>query len=52
MALFEFGYVTPAGVLAQVTKMPLDPAQQRALRATIRRWAKAVRDHGRDLPEA
>lgn len=52
MALFEHGYVTPAGVLGLVPLMPLDNPQQRALRATIRRWAKAVRDSGYDLPEA
>lgn len=52
MALFEHGYVTPAGVLELVPFMPLDDTQQRALRATIRRWAKAVRDAGHDVPEA
>lgn len=52
MALFEHGHVTPAGVLEFAPFMPLDNKQQRALRATIRRWAKAVRDAGHDLPEA
>lgn len=52
MALFEHGYVTPADVLELVPFMPLDATQQRALRATIRRWAKAVRDAGHDVPEA
>lgn len=52
MALFMHGYVTPAGVLELVPLMPLDSLQQRALRATIRRWAKAVRDSGHDLPES
>ncbi len=32
--------------------MPLDDKEQRALRATIRRWVKAVRDAGHDVPEA
>lgn len=52
MALFEHGYVTPAQALPLVPTMPLDDKEQRALRATIRRWAKAVRDAGHDLPEA
>jgi len=52
MALFEHGYVTPAGVLELVPFMPLEDKQQRALRATIRRWVNAVRDAGHDLPEA
>lgn len=51
MALFEHGYVTPAQVLAVVPTMPLDDGQRRSLRATIRRWAKAVRDAGYKLPE-
>lgn len=51
MALFEHGYVTPAQVLAVVPTMPLDDRQQRSLRATIRRWTKAVRDAGCNLPE-
>lgn len=52
MALFEHGYVTPASVLELVASMPLDILQKSALRATIRRWAKAVRDTGHDVPEA
>lgn len=52
MALFEHGYVTPARVLELVPIMPVDDKEQRTLRATIRRWAKAVRDAGHDLPEA
>ena len=51
MALFEHGYVAPARVLELVPLMPLDDKQQRTLRATIRRWAKAVREAGHDLPE-
>lgn len=50
MALFEHCYVTPARVLELVSLMPLEGMQQRALRATIRRWAKAVRDAGHDVP--
>jgi len=51
MALFEYGYVTPAQVLSVVPTMPLDDKEQRSLRATIRRWAKAVRDAGHNVPE-
>lgn len=51
MALFEHGYVAPARVLALVSTMPGDEKVQRTLRATIRRWAKAVREAGHDLPE-
>ena len=52
MALFEHGYVTPAQVLELVPLMPVDDKEQRTLRATIRRWAKAVRDAGHNVPEA
>lgn len=52
MALFEHGYVTPAQLLELVPIMPVNDKEQRTLRATIRRWAKAVRDAGHDLPVA
>ncbi|WP_399685035.1 DUF6036 family nucleotidyltransferase [Xenophilus sp.] len=52
MALFEHGYVRPAQVLQLVQAMPLDDQAQRSLRATIRRWARAVREAGHDIPEA
>lgn len=51
MALFEYGYVTPAQALNVVPTMPIDDKKQRTLRATIRRWAKAVRDAGHNVPE-
>jgi hypothetical protein len=51
MALFEYGYVTPAQVMSLVSTMPLDDKEQRTLRATIRRWAKAARDAGHNVPE-
>ena len=51
MALFEYGYVTPAQALNVVPTMPIDDKMQRTLRATIRRWAKAVRDAGHNVPE-
>ena len=52
MALFQHGYVTPARVLELVPVMPVDEKRRRALRATIRRWAKAARDAGHDIPAA
>lgn len=42
IALLEHRYVTPDQVLALVASMPLDGERQRQLRATIRRWSKAV----------
>jgi len=51
MALFEYGYVTPAQALKMVPTMPFDDKEQRTLRATIRRWAKAVRDAGYDVTD-
>lgn len=50
-ALLEYGYVTPAQVLSLVPTMPVDDKEQRTLRATIRRWAKALRDAGHNVPE-
>lgn len=52
MALLEHGYVTPAKALALAPSMPIDGAAQRSLRATIRRWAKALREAGHDIPES
>ena len=48
---FEYGYVTPAQALKMVPTMPFDDKEQRTLRATIRRWAKAVRDAGYDVTD-
>lgn len=42
MALLEHGYVALDQVLDLTAAMPLDHEQQRRLKATIRRWAKAV----------
>ena len=42
MALLEYRYVTLAQVLDLVPTLPVDDKAQRTLRATIRRWAKAV----------
>lgn len=52
MALLQYGYVTPAEVLTLAPTMPLDDKALRSLRATIRRWANAVRDAGHPVPEA
>jgi len=40
-ALLKYGYTTLEAVLELVPTMPLDGTEQRSLRATIRRWAKA-----------
>jgi hypothetical protein len=42
MALLAHGYATVERVLDLVVTMPLNGTEQRTLRATIRRWAKAV----------
>lgn len=44
MALLQHGYVVPAALLGLVGDMPLDDKAQKTLRATIRRWAKVLRD--------
>lgn len=41
-ALLSYGYVSPEQVRQLVAQMPLDDKAMRALRATIRRWAKAT----------
>lgn len=46
MALLQYGYAAPAALLQLVRNMPLDDRAQKALRATIRRWTKALRDAG------
>lgn len=51
MALLEHRYVNLPSVLELVAKMPLHEKQRRALRATIRRWVKAVREAGHDIGE-
>jgi hypothetical protein len=50
-ALLEHRYVTLAQALDLAPSMPLEKAEQRALRARIRRWAKALRDAGHDIPD-
>jgi hypothetical protein len=49
MALLQHGHVKPEQALSLVSAMPLDDAQQRRLRATIRRWVKALGDMGHAL---
>ncbi|MDC6168988.1 DUF6036 family nucleotidyltransferase [Paucibacter sp. XJ19-41] len=51
MALLGHGYVEPARALALVVDMPLDDAQQRRVRASIRRWVKAARDAGYEVAD-
>ena len=52
MALLAHAYVNPAQVLKLVPHMPLVDPEKRRLRATIRRWAKTLREAGHDVPEA
>lgn len=49
MALLQHGHVTPVQALSQVDSMPLDDGQQRRLRATVRRWTKALQDSGHEF---
>lgn len=51
MALLEHGYVTLPQAMKAASTMPVDNKEQRALRATIRRWEKAVRDAGHNIPQ-
>ena len=51
IAMFAHRYVKPEQVLDLVAAMPLDDATQSRLRATIRRWAKAVEPKGDDQPD-
>lgn len=51
LALLEHRHVQPVGVVELVARMPLDAEQQRRLRATIRRWVKALHDAGHTLPD-
>jgi hypothetical protein len=46
LALLEHRHLAPAQALDLVPHMPLDAQQQRSLRATIRRWARVLRDAG------
>lgn len=51
MALLEYAYVTPAKALAMVACMPVGKDEQRRLRAAIRRWVKALREAGHEIPD-
>ena len=51
MALLEYAYLTPTQALELVPTMPLDDDGQRKLRATVRRWAKVLRDGGHDIAQ-
>lgn len=52
IAMLEHGYVKLARVLELVPTMPLDAPDQRRLRASIMRWAKALGDAGHRIAEA
>jgi len=47
MALIEHGHVSSDAALERVSEMPIDDLTRRALRATIRRWAKSAGATGR-----
>ena len=51
-ALLVHGYVAPGQLLDLVPLMPLADSQRRTLRATIRRWVKALRDAGHAIADA
>lgn len=51
MALLAHAYVTPAKALGMVAQMPLGNDAQRRLRATIRRWARALREAGHQIAD-
>jgi hypothetical protein len=51
MAMLEHTYVNPAQVLELVPHMPMDDSEKRRLRATIRRWAKTLRDAGHAIAQ-
>jgi hypothetical protein len=51
MALLEYGHVSLETALDMVASMPLDDAEQRRLRATIRRWANALGEAGTYMPD-
>lgn len=44
MALLRHGYVTSGQALDTVAQMPVSDEEKRAMRARIRRWAKAVEE--------
>jgi hypothetical protein len=50
-ALLAHGHVTLPQALELVPTMPIDAKEQRNLRATIRRWAKALREAGHGIPD-
>lgn len=52
MAMLEHRYVTPTQVLDLVAVMPLDDAQRRKLRSTIRRWVTSLRNVGHTFSDA
>jgi hypothetical protein len=52
MAMLQHAYVVPAQVLELVPGMPVSNEDKRRLRATIRRWAKALRLAGHPIPDA
>ena len=50
MALLRYGYVNAKEAIDTVVLMPLDDAKKRDMRARIRRWTKALKERGYELP--
>lgn len=51
MALLRYGYVKAKAAIDMVAWMPVDDAKKRDMRARIRRWAKALKERGYELPD-
>lgn len=51
MALLRHGYVKAKEAIDRVASMPVDDAKKRDMRARIRRWAKALKERGYELPD-
>ncbi|KAA0178591.1 hypothetical protein KZ686_24385 [Cupriavidus cauae] len=50
MALIQHGYVSPDAAINRVNDMPMERAAQGRLRARIKRWTKALREQGHEIP--
>lgn len=51
MALLRYGYVNAREAIDMVVLMPVDDAKRRDMRARIRRWIKALKERGYELPD-
>jgi hypothetical protein len=50
MALIRHGYVSPDVAINRVNDMPMEMAARGRLRARIKRWTKALREQGHEIP--